>query len=242
VAGTLPGAATPPSAAAAATAAAACPTPRTAPVSSAPGAGKTVALTFDDGPSEYTGYVLQALARAKVKATFFVVGAKIGPRADLVRQATRAGHLVANHSWDHTYPTKVPGGWSDAYLRRSMADTNAAVTAAGGRRPCWFRPPGGFMPPTVLPAARAERMSVALWSVDTRDWQVQASGGRTLDERQRMVNTIVARALDGRSKQHPVVLLHDGGGFRGATSTAVARIVAGYKAKGYRFVTLDGRS
>lgn len=43
-------------------------------VRSAPGAGKTVALTFDDGPTRFTSQVLRTLRRNNVRATFFVTG------------------------------------------------------------------------------------------------------------------------------------------------------------------------
>jgi peptidoglycan/xylan/chitin deacetylase (PgdA/CDA1 family) len=211
-------------------------------VSRAPGSGRTVALTLDDGPTGETRSVLAALKRAKVHATFFVVGKRVALGAVTVKQAAEQGHLIANHSWDHSYPSAVPGGWTAAYLQGSLTATNAAVLAATGRRPCWFRPPGGFLPSTVLPAARAQGMGVALWSVDPRDWQVQAGVTTpTAARKASMAELIADRALAGRSQSHPIVLLHDGGGYRGATTAALPRIIAGYKAAGYTFVRLDGR-
>ena len=43
-------------------------------VGSAGSGGNEVALTFDDGPSGYTGQVLDILDRHEAKATFFIVG------------------------------------------------------------------------------------------------------------------------------------------------------------------------
>jgi peptidoglycan/xylan/chitin deacetylase (PgdA/CDA1 family) len=219
-----------------------CPTPPASAVTRAPGSGKTVALTIDDGPAAETPAMLAALAKAKVRATFFVVGSDVGPNAAVARQTAAAGHLVANHSWDHAYPSRVPGGWTTAYLTSSLRSTNAAILTATGTRSCWFRPPGGFMPSTVLPAARAQRMGVALWSVDPRDWQVQAGiTGASARRRGVLAKQIAQAALAGTSQSHPIVLLHDGGGYRGATTAAIPMIVDGYRRKGFTFVTLDGR-
>lgn len=218
-----------------------CPAPPSVVRSTAPGKGRTVALTFDDGPSPYTTKVLGALAREHVHATFFVIGQQVRARAATLAQVVRAGHLVGDHSWDHSYPSSVPGGWSPAYLRRSLVRTNTAVEKATGRVPCWFRPPGGFLPRSVLPAARAQRMGVVLWSVDTRDWAVESTSHPTAARRTAMTRAIVHAALAGLSQRHPIVLLHDGGGYRGATVQAIPEIIAKYRAAGYRFVRLDGR-
>ncbi|HEY6004319.1 MAG TPA: polysaccharide deacetylase family protein, partial [Anaeromyxobacter sp.] len=60
-------------------------------------AGGAVALTFDDGPSADTPAVLEALERAGVRATFFVLGEAAERRPDLVREVARRGHAVALH-------------------------------------------------------------------------------------------------------------------------------------------------
>src|SRR5690349_13163708 len=76
----------------------ACPAPPAAVVRHAPGKGRTVALTIDDGPSGETPAVLAALAKAKVHATFFLIGSHVAPNAAAAQQAADAGHLVEDHS------------------------------------------------------------------------------------------------------------------------------------------------
>ena len=51
----------------------------------APGRGKTVALTFDDGPGRSTAAILKVLARYRVPATFFNIGVNVAVRPGLVR-------------------------------------------------------------------------------------------------------------------------------------------------------------
>jgi hypothetical protein len=67
----------------------------------APGAGKTVALTFDDGPGATTAAILSILQRYGVPATFFNLGVNASVRPALVRSEVVAGHVVGNYTWDH---------------------------------------------------------------------------------------------------------------------------------------------
>jgi peptidoglycan/xylan/chitin deacetylase (PgdA/CDA1 family) len=208
------------------------------------GDAPTVALTFDDGPDAGTPAVLAALAAAHVHATFFVVGRQVGRHPALVRRMAAEGHLLGDHTWDHAYPQEVRGGWTAPYLADQIGRTARAAAAVTGRPLCWFRPPGGHHPGTVRPAAHRMRMTVALWSLDTRDWEVQGVDGRRppgTRDRDAQVRTIVARATAVGTERHPVVLLHDGGGDRAATAAAVPLVVAWYRDHGYTFVRLDGR-
>jgi peptidoglycan/xylan/chitin deacetylase (PgdA/CDA1 family) len=81
--------------------------------------------------------------------------------------------------------------------------------------------------------SRRAGVSIVLWSVDTCDWTGQREGDAA---------GIRQRARLGLRQPHPVVLLHDGGGYRGATVAALPGIIADFRSRGYTFVTLDGRS
>src|ERR1700752_3996841 len=50
---------------------------------------------------ECTRWLLDALARAEVRATFFVVGQLAARDPALIRAIAAAGHEVASHGWDH---------------------------------------------------------------------------------------------------------------------------------------------
>jgi peptidoglycan-N-acetylglucosamine deacetylase len=217
----------------------ACPAVTGGPVTRAPGAGRTVALTFDDGPGDATAAVLDLLRRRGVQATFFVIGAAASARPDLVARAAAEGHLVGDHTWYHQMPREVVGGWTRTYLRRELTRTDRLVAAATGRPVCWFRPPGGFLPSSVLPVAHDLGLRVALWSVDPRDWALQAVDAAAGLTTAQLSDRIVARVSAGLSQQHPLILLHDGGGRRDATVAAIGRIIDLYRAHGYRFVRLD---
>ena len=81
---------------------------------------------------------------------------------------------------------------------------------------------------------RAAGLSMVLWSVDTRDWSVPSK-----DDNKKFATVIRKRAALGLTQEHPVILLHDGGGNREATVAALQEIINDYRAHGYRFVTLN---
>ena len=61
----------------------------------------TIALTFDDGPGEYSSYILDQLKQYNFKATFFTVGYKISENKNIVQREIDEGHQVASLSYSH---------------------------------------------------------------------------------------------------------------------------------------------
>lgn len=57
------------------------------------------ALSYDDGPGEFTGGVLQALRQRSIRGTFFVVGQQAVDYPELLRQTFNEGHEIALHTW-----------------------------------------------------------------------------------------------------------------------------------------------
>ena len=117
-----------------------------APTRNGPRSRKRVALTFDDGPSPYTGEILDALDRAGAKGTFFQVGNQTGGYGGLMRKIINHGHEIGNHSYAHEqYPSSS-----------SMAATNRRIRASTGFQPCDFRPPYGAYNGSTVSAAREQ--------------------------------------------------------------------------------------
>ena len=222
-----------------------CPVPANRVLQSAPGVGKTVALTFDDGASSVMPQAATILKANGVNAaTFFDTGLHDAAFRSAVRQVSAMGFLIEDHTWDHLYPSQVPGGWTLSYLRDQIASTARQQRQFTGRPSCLFRPPGGFTA-NVMAAARDEGMSVALWSVDTLDWQQPGHYDPAY------VDLIVHRATTLTTNiSHPVVLMHVGKAshepdsqvspYRGNTLAALPAIINWYRAHGYRFVDLLG--
>jgi peptidoglycan-N-acetylglucosamine deacetylase len=215
-----------------------CPAPATGVVRTAPAvrdqadaSSRTVALTFDDGPGPATPQVLDVLQRAGVQATFFVVGQHAAANPEILRRIIAGGNALGDHSWSHHIP-KVAAGWNPRKLAREIEHTRRAIFDATGLQPCLFRPPGGIVKGAET-VTRAAGLSMVLWSVDTRDWSVPSKGTG------KFASVIRKRAARGLTEEHPVILLHDGGGDREATIAALQEIINDYRAHGYQFVTLD---
>lgn len=68
-----------------------------------------VALSYDDGPYEFTSALLDVLDQFGFKATFFITGNNLGkgqiditdPYPTLIRRMVSSGHQVASHTWSH---------------------------------------------------------------------------------------------------------------------------------------------
>jgi peptidoglycan-N-acetylglucosamine deacetylase len=189
-----------------------------------PVADRAVALTFDDGPSQYTGRILALLTRLHVPATFFVVGKEADGYADLVHREVETGMVVGNHSYAHPY--RHPFARLPRTRIRSEIARGQAVLARLGVRSVLFRPPGGTVSPFVLRTAGAHGLRVVLWSVDARDW-VRGTTAKQIVRR-------VLRSVRAGS----IVVLHDGGGNRAATGKALPAIIAGIRRRGLRLVAL----
>lgn len=220
-----------------------CPTPPSTFVRKAPGSGKTVALTFDDGPAPADVQIAAVLERYGVHATFFETGLHANDDPGTVRMLAAKGHLIADHSYDHEYPADVPGGWTTSYLRGQLDRTDSVLQAVSGKSICYFRPPGGFTD-NVLTAAGAEGLTSVMWTVDSLDWKQPVI---TADS---VVATIVANATKVVGQDHPIVLMHSGKAshepdskvtaYRGNTVAALPAIIEWYQSHGYRFVRMDG--
>lgn len=211
----------------------------------APGKGKTVALTFDDGPGPQTLEVADALDAAGVVGTFFQTGQHASEHPEVTRELARRGHLVAGHSWDHRYPQQVKGGWTTRFVAEQMTRTATLLEETTGQPACFYRPPGGFLD-GVPAAARRSGVEVVMWSVDSLDWKQPGTTTQAATAR------IVANATQAGDQRNPIVLFHDAKASgepdskvspnRSNTVAALPEVIAWYQARGYAFGRLDGRS
>ncbi len=178
---------------------------------------KRVALTFDDGPSDYTSSVVSILARKHIEGTFFEVGQEVPGRAAVMRSAVAHGDELGDHSMHHS---QLP---SESDIR----ETADRIQAASGFRPCDFRPPYGSYNAGEINAARREGMSTITWDVDPSDYTRPGS------------DAIYARVVS-HVQPGSIVIMHDGGGDRSETVAALPRIIDTLRRRGYSFVTVAG--
>jgi peptidoglycan/xylan/chitin deacetylase (PgdA/CDA1 family) len=182
---------------------------------------RVVALTFDDGPSSYTPAILAILRAERVPATFFLIGNQVRARADLVRRELAEGHMIGNHTWNHAV---VAGG--GLFARGELTRTQDVIHEVAGFTPCLFRPPYGAVSHALAAVARSLGALTINWDVDPQDWHTPGTGA---------IEARVLRAVQPGS----IVLMHDGGGYRGQTVAALRPIIRTLRKRGYKFATVD---
>jgi peptidoglycan-N-acetylglucosamine deacetylase len=208
-----------------------CPAAPYGPNYYAGGGGKTVALTFDDGPGASTGKIMSILGKYGVQATFFDLGENEAARPSVVTQQASTGFALGNHTWDHADLTTLPGAGQAAEMDQATAEQKSIV----GFPPCLFRPPYGSYNSTTLNLAQQRHMKVWLWSVDTEDWKANGSSS------QYWVDRIIRLAeTEGAPLTHPVVLMHNQPAGNPATVLALPTIIKFFRSHGYTFVSLLG--
>ena len=184
------------------------------------GVGRRVALTFDDcfDAGGWQG-VLDALAREKVKATFFCPGRAVLDNTRLALRTVRDGHAIGSHGWDHADFSKLS---FDSSYARLISDRNVWWELARVVPMPLFRPPYARYTPTTLAAAGAAGYSaVVLWEVDPFDWRNPG------------VAAIVSRVV-GATTPGAIDLMHT----LPATAAALPTIIRRLRARGYGFMTL----
>ncbi|MBI3920963.1 MAG: polysaccharide deacetylase family protein [Armatimonadetes bacterium] len=182
-----------------------------------------ICLTFDDGPSAtYTPQVLDLLKEKMVTATFFVVGRNVKRHPDLVLRAYQEGHIVGNHSFNHTRRKRI----SEAVAAWQVDGTAKLIEEITGERPCVYRPPFGRVHNNAMTnAARARYYAIIMWTIDSRD-SAHASAWEIV------LNCL--RNLRGGD----LLLFHDGGEHREPMVEALPIIIDGARSKGLQFVTV----
>ena len=166
------------------------------------GAGRTVALTFDDGPAPSTRSLIQFLKANNLKATFFLVGANMVQYPDIVRELHEAGFELGVHTWSHQPLTK----FSNEVIEAEILWTMKAFRDILGQAyvPRLFRPPFGDVDDRVRAIAEKAGLKVAIWNLDSLDTTLdkQALNKVSDDFRQALTQTTLASYPNGIVELH----------------------------------------
>jgi len=186
------------------------------------------ALTFDDGPDPVaTPKILDALARHGAHATFFTLARNVRHHETLLRRMRAEGHEIAAHG-DLHWPLPLLPPWG---IRNEVRRSVAAIVAALGEAPRFYRPPFGLMMPGQ--AAFVRRLGVEPVLGDVYPEDPHRPG----------VERITRRVLE-RLREGSIVILHDGSPLgpqdRSQTVAALAPILEHASASGWRAVTVGG--
>lgn len=197
---------------------------------------KRVALTFDDGPDpNFTHQVLDILRTYNARATFFCVGRLAEMYPDIVERIHMEGHLVANHSYEHSWPMYL---WPPSKVRSSIVKTGNILERITGVFPRFYRPPVGIKTPPQI---------FTVWRMGLRfvGWTLWA-----LDGGQRTLTMEKTRSLVDKTRNGDIFLLHDGKlnvdgrvvkneTHGAAIAECLPVLIKGLQARGYELVPLD---
>ena len=175
-----------------------------------------IALTFDDGPGEYTEELINCLVENNAKATFFMLGQNVEAYPEIAKELSDAGMELGNHSYSH--PDLVTIG-ADAAAQQ-VNNTDAALKSATGFEATVMRPPGGSFNDSVKAAIDHP---LIIWSIDTRDWATKSED--------QTYQVVMDNAQDGS-----VVLMHD---IHEWSVKAAIRMIPDLIAKGFKLVTVS---
>ena len=197
------------------------------------GRRRSVALTFDDGPSEGTAALLRYLAQEGIRATFFQCGMNAERLPEVARSVSAAGHEIGNHTYSHPrLPPRLsrkPNLLGPETISRELARTQEILERLHGRTPRLFRAPYGMRWFGLREAQRRLGLLGVLWTVIGHDWEWPA---------ERIAGHVLKNVGPGG-----IVCLHDGRDIRPAADLsemlgALRVIVPALKARGYRFETV----
>jgi len=156
---------------------------------------KKIALTFDDGPSEFTLEVLELLKKYNAKATFFCIGKNIEKHPEILQRIIDEGHLVGNHSYNHS---KFFDFYNAKKITEELQKTDSLLEKFTSKKINFFRPPYGVTTPSIRRALQLTGHKVIGWNIRSLD-----GGTKNQDL---IFNRIIKRVSPGG-----IVLLHDTG-------------------------------
>lgn len=184
-----------------------------------PRRGRTIYLSFDDGPHPvHTPPLLDLLKAHGVKATFFLIGDLVQRYPELVQRIVDEGHAIGNHSMTHPRMPRLSA-------RAQIADIDAAdgvLQRYNGRRRQLFRPPNGRATAATILDSLMRRRPLVLWTIDSKDYELDAE-------------QVVARLEQAALRGGDILLFHDDGG---AAIAALGRLLPRWQRAGLSFAAL----
>lgn len=180
-----------------------------------------IALTFDDGPGEYTETLLDTVEKYNAHVTFFMVGQNVEGHESTIQRMLKLGCELGNHTWDHPSQT-LPNMDLDSVLQEFQKTDDALVKACGQAATVCRAPYG---------AVTDEQMSAVgkpffMWSTDSLDWKLMDADA---DYNQIMNDSSLG---DGS-----IILMHDI--HEPSVKCATEKLIPALIDQGYKLVTVS---
>lgn len=176
-----------------------------------------LALTFDDGPGEYTQELLDCLEENNAHATFFMLGQNVSVYPDAPKRMLEIGCEIGSHSWDHTQLTTID---LDA-VAKQFSDTDNALIEACGQAASVARAPYGDGNTDIY---NTVAKPFFMWSLDTEDWRLMDA------------DADYDAVMNGDLTDGSIILMHD---IHQPSVQAAIRFIPELVAKGYKLVTVS---
>ena len=183
---------------------------------------KLVALTFDDGPTNYTQQYMDILDRYGIKATFNLIGEQVEECSGVVQANCASGNQICSHTWHHPDLTTL----NEDETKTQLVDTFDVIKRVGGYDTTTIRPPYGDIDINVWLRSKGVMSLSLYWTHDSEDWKLPG------------VDAIVSNCTSYMAPGS-VILMHDGGGNRDQNLEALPQIIEAWQNAGYTFVTME---
>ncbi len=152
-----------------------------------------IAITFDDGPTEFTTEVLDLLKEFNAKATFFCIGKRIEKNPEILERISQEEHVIGNHTYSHSnfFPF-----FKQKRMKAELSKTSVLISEITDKPVEFFRPPFGVVNTTIVKAAKSNNLKIVGWNLRSYD-------GVKFDTK-RILQRIIPNIKPGT-----VLLLHD---------------------------------
>lgn len=177
---------------------------------------KVIAFTFDDGPSQYTLDIVNALILNDSKATFFELGNRMKYNQDITREIYNLGMEIGDHTYAHKDLTKL----DESEILEEINSTNIIFNEITGDNIKYVRPPYGRYNDFVK---KVVNKPIITWDIDTNDWLYKNSDY--------VANHILDNAKDG-----DIILMHD---LYPETVEAVKKVLPILKERGFKVTSIS---
>ncbi|HET8548983.1 MAG TPA: polysaccharide deacetylase family protein [Bryobacteraceae bacterium] len=187
---------------------------------------RSIALTFDDGPTRGSLELLRVLDDFGVRATFFECGVQVERSPEVAREVAARGHEIGNHT--HTHPRLYLR--SGRFIADELTRAQEAIEKTTGRTPGLFRAPYGVRWAGLRAAQRKLGLLGVMWTAIGGDWRLAAP---------EVAKRIVSGAGPGA-----IICLHDGRELTpdpdiSNTIDAVRKAIPVLLDRGFRFETVS---
>ncbi len=154
---------------------------------------KEVALTFDDGPTEFTPKFLDVLKENNIKATFFCIGKQIEKYPETFLRIIAEGHTIGNHTFSHSNNT---GFLSTSKMIEEIEKCDEIIFKIGKIKTSLYRPPFGVTNPNIAKAIKKTHKKSIGWNTRSLD--------TIISDEKKILNKITKNLRKGS-----IILLHD---------------------------------